>query len=77
MSLQSHATHQPAPDSVTVADAQRMFSETRVLIYHGFSFTLHSFRLHVGKGSAFRRSAMSMALVSVPASGTSKATRIA
>ncbi len=41
---------QRLPDIVTVAEAQRIFSETRVLSYRVFFFTLYSLGLRLGEG---------------------------
>ena len=41
---------QRLPDIVTVAEAQRIFSETRVFSYRVFFFTLYSLVLRLGEG---------------------------
>lgn len=48
-SLIKPPTFQRLPDIVTVAEAQRIFSETRVLSYPIF-FTLYSLSLRLGEG---------------------------
>lgn len=45
---------QRLPDIVTVAEAQQLFSATRVLSYRVFYFTLYSLGLRLGEGLALK-----------------------
>ena len=45
---------QRLPDIVTVQEAQRLFSATRILSYRVFYFTLYSLGLRLGEGLALR-----------------------